>query len=363
MAQELKLAVLGAGSWTCVNHLPQLEERPEVKFVAAVDTLEDRRNHVAERFDFELVTDDVDAALATDPDIVIVGATPNAHYELGKAALEAGAHLLSEKPFCARAEDAWELVELARSRQRELVVAFGWNYQGVAAQARDLLAEHGIGQIEHMQIHMATALREMYQATMSVWGRPPEFEPVPSSYTSLARGAGYAQAQLSHALGLALWLFPLRGEQVFALMNMPGAEVDLYDAISLKLSGDCTVALSGACHPLGARGNRHQLELRCFGSDGQLLMDLDRDWLWLYKDEQRDITVDLPPDAGAYTGRGPADAIVDLALGKPGAENRSSGEIAARATEIVQAAYASAQSGRLVDIPLPAGSDPTGAHG
>ena len=145
------------------------------------------------------------------------------------------------------------------------------------------------------------------------------------------------------------------------MTNSPDAAVDLYDAISLRLEAGCTVSLSGACHPLGARGNKHQLELRFFGSEGQLIMDLDRDWLWLYRDEATDVTVDLAEGAGAYTGEGPADALIDLTLGKPGAENRSSGEVAARVTDIVQAAYASAERGELVDIPLPRGSNPTGA--
>jgi hypothetical protein len=59
---------------------------------------------------------------------------------------------------------------------------------------------------------------------------------------------------------------------------------------------------------------------------------------------------------------GAGGLLIDFALGKPGAENRSSGQVAARVTEIVQAAYASAQSERLMDISPPPGSNPTGAH-
>ncbi len=361
MAPTVRLVVLGAGSWTCVNHLPEIEHRRAVELVAAVDIDPDRRRHVAERFGFNFVTDDVEKALAEHPDAVIVGATPNAHFELTKAALEVGANVLCEKPFCTSADQAWELVELAERHQRQLLTAFGWNYQQIADDARGLLAEHGIGACEHMQIHMATALREMYQEKMPVWGRPREFLPVEGSYTRLAKGAGYAQAQLSHALGLALWLVPGRGERVFALMNNPEAEVDLHDAIALQLRGGCTVSLSGACHPLGANQNKHQMEVRLFGADGQLLLDLDREHVWLYKDENTDIRLDEPAGSGAYTGAGPASALIDLTAGTAGAENRSPGELAARVTEIVQAAYQSWRSGNPEAIPLPPGSNPTGA--
>ena len=357
----VRVAVLGAGSWTCVNHIPEIERRDDVQLVAAVDTSDDRRKHVAERFNFELVTDDVGRALAEGPNAVIVGATPNAHYSLTKAALEAGANVLCEKPFCTRAEHAWELVELAERKGLELLTAFGWNYQQIALDAKRVLDEHGIGTCEHMQIHMATALREMYQEKMPVWGRPPEFLPVAGSYTRLAKGAGYAQAQLSHALGLALWLVPFRGERVFAFMNNPGAEVDPHDAIALRLRGGCTVSLSGACHPLGANRNKHQMEIRLFGSDGQLILDLEREIIWLYKDEHVDVKPPVDDDAGFYTGTGPATALVDLTAGNEGAVNRSPGELAARTTEIVQAAYESWRSGQSEPIPLPRGSNPTGA--
>jgi predicted dehydrogenase len=359
--ERVRVVVLGAGSWTCVNHLPEIERRADVELVAAVDTSPDRRRRVQERFPFELVTDSVDRALAEEPDALSVGSTPDAHHQLVKAALDSGANVLSEKPFCTSAEQAWELVELARSRDLELLTAFGWNYQQIVQDARELLDRHGIGDCEHMQIHMATALREMYQEVMPVWGRPDEFLPVEGSYTRLAKGAGYAQAQLSHALGLALWLVPLRGERVFSFMNNPAAEVDLYDAVSLRMQGGCTVSLSGACHPLGANRNKHQMEARFFGSDGQLLLDLDRELVWFYRDESTNVRLDVAEDAGAYTGAGPATALVDLTLGLPDAENRSPGELAARVTEIVQAAYASWRSGLPEDVPLPAGANLTGA--
>jgi predicted dehydrogenase len=343
---SVRLAVLGAGSWTCVNHLPAIEKRDDVDWVACVDTLDDRRVHVKERFPFQVVTDDLDEALATKPDAVIVGATPDAHYSLVRAALEADCHVMCEKPFTTSGAEAWELVELARQRDRHLLVAFGWNYLPLTIRLKALLEEHDIGKPQHLQIHMATALREMYQAVMPVWGRPAEFLPIPSSYTSLDKGAGYTQAQLSHALGLALYLVPLRGESVFALMSNPDAEADLYDALSVRFQEGAIASISGACCPLGANENKHQLEIRIFGSEGQLIFDYDREFAWLYRDESVDVKLDVEPGAGTYECDGPANTLLDLALGKP-VVNRSPGELAAVTTEIVHAAYASWQSGAL----------------
>lgn len=346
---KVRLAVLGVGSWTAVNHLPAIEGRDDVEWVAAVDTDPERRRNVAARFPFGLVTDSVEEALAAEVDAVIVGATPNAHHALTKAALEADANVLCEKPFTTSAREAWELVRLAEERDRHLLTAFGWNYTPMVQRAEALLAAHPIGTVEHVQIHMATALREMYLKVMPVWGRPDEFLPIPSSYTSLERGAGYNQAQLSHAYGLALWLTRLRAKRLFAFMSTLGSEVDLHDAVSIEFTNGATASISGTVCPLGSNGNKHQLDIRIFGSEGQLLLDFDREMIWLYKDEVNDYRLVVPDGAGLYECTGPANTLVDLALGRA-TENRSPGWLAAQATEMTAAGYDSWRSGRAEDI-------------
>jgi predicted dehydrogenase len=346
---KVRLAVLGVGSWTAVNHLPAIEARGDVEWVAAVDTDPERRRNVAARFPFGLVTESVDEALATGVDAVIVGSTPNAHHALVRAALESGANVLCEKPFTTSGREAWELVRLAESGGQHLLTAFGWNYTPMVRRAEALLAANPIGTIEHIQVHMATALREMYLKVMPVWGRPEEFLPIPSSYTSLERGAGYNQAQLSHAYGLALWLTRLRARRIFAFMSTLGSEVDLHDAVSIEFTNGATGSISGTTCPLGSNDNKHQLDIRIFGSEGQLLLDFDREMIWLYKDAATDFRLVLPDGAGAYECTGPANALLDLTLGHD-VENRSPGWLAAQATEMTAAGYDSWRSGRAEDI-------------
>lgn len=347
--KKARLAVLGVGSWTAVNHLPAIEGRDDIEWVAAADTDADRRRNVADRFPFELVTASADEALAAGVDAVIVGSTPDAHHALTGAALEAGANVLCEKPFTRSAKEAWELVRLAESLDRDLLTAFGWNYTPMVQRAEALLAAYPIGTIEHMQIHMATALREMYLKIMPVWGRPEEFLPIPTSYTSLERGAGYNQAQLSHAYGLALWLTRLRASKLFAFMSTAGSDVDVHDAVSIEFTNGATAAVSGTVCPLGSRDNKHQLDVRIFGSDGQLLLDFDREMIWLYKDAVHDFRLVVPEGAGFYECSGPANTLIDLTLGHE-VENRSPGWLAAQATEMTAAGYASWRSGRAEEI-------------
>ena len=113
---KVRLAVLGVGSWTAVNHLPGASRAATTSSGSrpSTPTPSDGGTWPA-RFPFGLVTENVDEALAAGVDAVIVGSTPNAHHALAKAALEAGAHVLCEKPFTTSGREAWELVRLAES--------------------------------------------------------------------------------------------------------------------------------------------------------------------------------------------------------------------------------------------------------
>jgi predicted dehydrogenase len=69
--------------------------------------------------------DDYYVALeATKPDAVCISTYPDTHYDYTKAALKAGCHVFLEKPIAETVEEAEELVELAKSANRKLVVGY-----------------------------------------------------------------------------------------------------------------------------------------------------------------------------------------------------------------------------------------------
>jgi hypothetical protein len=81
-----------------------------------------------------------------------------------------------------------------------------------------------------------------------------------------------------------------------------------------------------------------------------MLIDVERDAAWLWRDGgDIDLHLDLEPDAGAYDCDGPPNTLVDLALGRDVA-NQSPGELGARTTELLDAAYRSARSGALEPV-------------
>jgi len=365
--KKLRLGVIGAGAWTVASHLPNLQRRREVEFIAVNRRDPVLLERVRSRFGFEHASTDFRDVLAQGLDICIIGSPARWHHEHARAAMEAGAHVLVEKPFTIDPADAWDLVSVAERTGRHLVISLGWHYKPMVMKAKALMVdEAGIGRTEQVSVIMASTTREVLRGTILPFAadqrasqgfvatgpEPPAPELVPRPETTMdpdVAGGGYAQAQLSHAIGLVLWITGLRGSEVFAFMAPHDAAVELHDALAIRFEGGAIGTVSGGSSHLGAHRNKHELDVRLIGSAGQLHIDLERERLWRYRPPEGELRVPLPARAGLYDCRGPVDALVDLALGRD-VRNASPGELGARTVEIVDAAYRSARTGRPAAI-------------
>ena len=357
---RVRVGIIGAGSWAAGNHIPALRKRDDVELVAAVRKGRAELELLQEQFGFGHITEDYREVLDMDLDAAIVASPSVFHHEHAKAAMEAGMNVLCEKPVTIDPAQAWDLHETAQRLGRHLLISFGWHYGPLGVEAKRIMTEDGgIGQIEHMWVAMASGTRELLKATGAYEGSASDFMPDWDTWTDPAMsGGGYAPAQLSHAMGLALWLSGERAKDVFALMNNVGARVDLHDAISIRYASGATGTLSGASCPgpanaIDGEGEpwpRHQLLMRFYGSEGQLILDLERDFLWHYREDGVDNKADLPDSAGLYLCDGPPNTLIDLTLGKD-VPNRSPADVGAKTVEVVSAAYESVRTGGLVSVP------------
>ena len=347
---KLRLGVIGAGSWAVASHLPNLERHADVvEFVAVSRLGREPLERIRKRFGFQIASEDYHDVINAGIDICVVSSPSGFHYEHAKAALEAGAHVLVEKPVTIDPKQAWDLVETAKRLNRHVVVSFGWNYKPMVRKAKRLMMTGGgIGKIEQVMITMFSQTRELLSNTGAYPAAAPDSLPEAATWTDpRLSGGGYGQAQLSHALGLALWLTDLRGKDVFALMSAPlAAPVELHDAIVLRYDNGAIGTLAGGSAHMGANNNKHQVEVRAIGSEGQFQIDLDRELVWRFRVPGEDVRLSFEPNAGLYDCIGPIDALVDLALGHD-VENCSPIELGARTVEILDAAYRSARSGVL----------------
>lgn len=122
--RPLRAGVVGVG-WAGQQHMAGYQALPEVEVVAIAAKEADKVNQLADQFGAAGRYDDLDTMLAeADLDVVSL-ATPTAmHAPMAVAALDAGAHVLTEKPMAASADQARQMVDAAQRNNRVLEVTF-----------------------------------------------------------------------------------------------------------------------------------------------------------------------------------------------------------------------------------------------
>ncbi len=337
-------------------HIPILMEREDVDLVAVCTQKEDALKHLKEELKIDIVSKNEEDVLDQELDAIVVASPPSLHYKHAKMALESGANVLCEKPFTLNPEEAWDLDKLAKQKNKELLIAFGWNYKEFTDEAKSLISKHGIGEVQHSMVQMATPIRSLLKTTEAFSSPDASVMPDHNTWTNPnVSGGGYAPAQLSHALGVLYYLFPeLRVEEVFSLMNFEDARVDLHNAISIKFNNGSTGVVSGATSPDGSNYSdleewspRHQLVIRIYGSEGQIILDYERDFFWFYKEDGTEIKKNWP-GGGLYECDGPANTLIDLSLNIK-TKNKSDAEVGAKTVETLWGAYKSVDQNKPVN--------------
>lgn len=148
----IRLAIVGAGHWgpNLINNFSS-SKRSEVTWV--VDRDESRRSAVAERFPGVRTTDSIDTVLAdADVDAVVIATPTTTHYALAKAAIEAGKHVLVEKPLTDSVESSQALCELAERTGRVLMVGHVFIFNGAARQVKRYLDAGDLGRIYYISM-------------------------------------------------------------------------------------------------------------------------------------------------------------------------------------------------------------------
>src|SRR5258708_8733029 len=136
---KLRLGVRGGGCWGVDWHLANRERHADAVEFAAVSRLgREPLERIRKRFGFQIASEDYRDVINADIDICVVSSPSGFHYEHAKAALEAGAHVLVEKPVTIDPQQAWDLVEMATRLKRHVVVSFGWNYTPMGREAQRL---------------------------------------------------------------------------------------------------------------------------------------------------------------------------------------------------------------------------------
>jgi predicted dehydrogenase len=350
---RLRFTVIGAGSWALSCHLPQLgQRRDEIEFFGVCRQGGDLLQRIRQDWGFTEASEDYREVLQYGADVVIVASPMGLHFQHAMAALQAGAHVLVEKPFTRTTEEALELVREAERLDRHLLVSYGYNYRPMMRRAKELISHcGGIGPLENVAIFMASGTRDLLSGRAAYARASQAAAPDPATWLDPdLSGGGYGQAQLTHALALAQWLLPLHVEHVHALTAAPpGGTVEHHDAALFHLADGGIGTMTGASAHAQALDHRDQLQIRAVGRHGQFTLDVDGDRVHLFHTAHDEVLIKFPDGSGRYECDGPPNALVDLALGVD-AENRSPGLLGAATVAVLEALYQSAATARTVPV-------------
>jgi UDP-N-acetylglucosamine 3-dehydrogenase len=147
-----KVAVIGAGSMG-KNHLRVYSELSNVSLVAVSDTDSVNTKTLASRFGIQHYEDYRVMLEKEKPEAVSVCVPTALHLEVAKTALEAGAHVLVEKPIAATVEDGIELIEIAKSLGRQLMVGHIVRFNPAIQALKQKLDEGLLGRIFQIVSH------------------------------------------------------------------------------------------------------------------------------------------------------------------------------------------------------------------
>jgi predicted dehydrogenase len=269
MSDLIRVAVIGTSWWAEGTHLPGLTARPDVDVVALCGRNPDRLRALAAKYNIPQTFTDYERLLSDVQPQVVVVVTPNhEHAPMTKAALEAGAHVICEKPLALTVTEAESILKLAERLKRRHFTFFTYRGMSAPRYVKHLIESDYLGALYHAQ---ACYLH-------GSWLNP---ERLASWKTTLAQGGSGVLGDLgSH---VKWWFGPAVravGTLSTFITERPGADgvraqVETDDAAAFTLEfgnrGQATVQLSRvAAH----RHNYQRFEL--YGSKGMLVYDYDQ---------------------------------------------------------------------------------------
>jgi predicted dehydrogenase len=145
--RTIGVGVIGCGYWG-PNLVRNFSRNPHTEVLAVCDSRRDRATRVGGEFRVPTVTDDVNVLIATPGVDLVVVATPSfTHFQLARAALLAGKHVLVMKPLTTTAEHAEELCQLADRMGLQLAVDHTFVFTGAVRHMKALIDAGEIGDL------------------------------------------------------------------------------------------------------------------------------------------------------------------------------------------------------------------------
>ena len=363
---KARVAVIGAGWWSTYAHIPTLKNDPEVELVALADVRPEVLAKAAEHYDVSTTYTDYRELLANESlDGVVIAVWHAAHHEVARACLEHGLHMVLEKPMVLEASHGRDLIETAGERGLEIVMSYPWNYLSVARRAREVLRSGELGAIQYISNVFSSNPMNLFRgddeadnpemaATYPVIGPGDVYSDPERS------GGGQGHLQVTHSAGMMFFLTDLKPVSVIASMDTLDVQVDVVDAMIVRMDNGCLASMGSTGATVGGEG---KLDVQIYCEKGWVDLDIiTADGTIYYadgrveglteeggEDDSHQVGAETPGAGASYPAHLPAVNLKDIILRQ--SENLSPGVYGWRSVEMLDAAYRSAaRSGEAVSV-------------
>lgn len=157
--KPVQVGIVGCGQVAQRFHIPSLLKIDNVKIVALCDKKEELARGVAKRFDINRYYADFSEMLKKEElDMVDICTPQKTHANLSIQAMEAGCHILVEKPMALSIEETDEMVSASKENQVKLCVVHNELFSPVTMKAKSMVSEGSIGDL--LGIHIIYSKRK-----------------------------------------------------------------------------------------------------------------------------------------------------------------------------------------------------------
>jgi predicted dehydrogenase len=190
----VKVGIIGCGGIAKGKHLPALANVAEVEMVAFCDIIVARAKEAKEKYgtaDAKVYADYKELLADNELDVVHVLTPNSSHAELSIAAMEAGSHVMCEKPMAKTSEEAREMIAASKRTGKKLTIGYQNRFRTDSQHLHTVCEEGELGEIYSAKAH---AIR---RRAVPTWGVFLDEE---------AQGGGPLIDIGTHALDLTLWM-------------------------------------------------------------------------------------------------------------------------------------------------------------
>jgi predicted dehydrogenase len=192
--KKLKVGIIGVGGIANGKHMPSLSKINEVEMVAFCDIIEERAIKGAKKYgtpDAKVFTDYRDLLAIEDIDVVHVLTPNSSHSPITVDALEAGKHVMCEKPMAKNTAEAKAMLDAAKRTGKKLTIGYQNRFRSDSLYLKEMCKNDELGEIYFAKAH---AIR---RRAVPTWGVFLDEE---------KQGGGPLIDIGTHALDLTLWM-------------------------------------------------------------------------------------------------------------------------------------------------------------